>query len=329
MAEYKSPYKDTVVLQNSALIKLLEIIKAYPVAGKDTGIRLRLNKDGTHLQIQNTRKVTLKKDENDNYILTVTDENNPDSNLTAILNKYLSFSDGSLSDTGYLNYKEGDTSKKVLISGFKNGNLTANKILIRQTNNYNQTYLENGQLTLYPKSTADKSGINFNISKYTDGQEHYNLRLECKEDGFLDCSGKIRGAVWNDYAEYRESYIKEPGRCIIETGFGDLELSTKRLQLGANIISDTFGFSIGETEKAKTPIAVCGRVLVYPNEDKELYTPGAAVCSGPNGTISLMTREEIKEWPDAIVGYVSEIPYYDTWGTDNIKVNGRIWIKVK
>ena len=74
-----------------------------------------------------------------------------------------------------------------------------------------------------------KSGINFNISKYTDGQEHYNLRLECKEDGFLDCSGKIRGAVWNDYAEYRESYIKEPGRCIIETGFGDLELSTKRL----------------------------------------------------------------------------------------------------
>ena len=42
-----------------------------------------------------------------------------------------------------------------------------------------------------------------------------------------------------------------------------------------------------------------------------------------------MTRKEIKEWPDAIIGYVSEIPYYDTWGTDNIKVNNRIWIKIK
>ena len=135
---------------------------------------------------------------------------------------------------------------------------------------------------------------------------------------------KVRGAVFNDYAEYRESLIIEPGRCVIETGHGDLKLSTKRLQLGGNIISDTFGFSIGETNKAQTPIAVCGRVLVYPNENRELYKPGAAVCSGPNGTISLMTREEIKEWPDAIVGYVSEIPYYDTWGTNNIKVNGRI-----
>lgn len=140
---------------------------------------------------------------------------------------------------------------------------------------------------------------------------------------------KVRGAVFNDYAEYRESLVKEPGRCVIETGYGDLELSTKRLQLGGNIISDTFGFSIGETNKAQTPIAVCGRVLAYPNENRELYKPGAAVCSGPNGTISLMTREEIKEWPDAIVGYVSEIPYYDTWGTNNIKVNGRIWIKIK
>jgi hypothetical protein len=42
-----------------------------------------------------------------------------------------------------------------------------------------------------------------------------------------------------------------------------------------------------------------------------------------------MTREEIREWPDAIVGYVSEIPVYKYWGSDNIEINGRIWIKVK
>ena len=139
---------------------------------------------------------------------------------------------------------------------------------------------------------------------------------------------KVFGAVYNDYAEYRAAEA-QAGRCIIENGNGTLSLSTGRLQLGANIVSDTFGFAIGETDEATCPIAVCGRVLVYPLESKEMYHPGAAVCSGPEGTISLMSREEIREWPDAIVGYVSEVPTYETWGTDNVPVNGRIWIKIK
>ena len=42
-----------------------------------------------------------------------------------------------------------------------------------------------------------------------------------------------------------------------------------------------------------------------------------------------MTREEIKEYPDRIIGIVSEIPDYETWGSGNVPVNGRIWIKVK
>lgn len=142
-------------------------------------------------------------------------------------------------------------------------------------------------------------------------------------------ASKVYGAVFNDYAEYRNTVIANPGHVVIENGDGSLSLATKRLQLGANIVSDTYGFAIGKTDDAKTPIAVCGRVLAYPLEERELFTPGAAVCSGPNGTISLMTREEIREWPDAIVGYVSEIPTYEYWGTDNIKVDGRIWIKVK
>lgn len=103
----------------------------------------------------------------------------------------------------------------------------------------------------------------------------------------------VKGAVWNDYAEYRKSDIIEPGRIVIETGKGDLTLSNERLLPGGNIISDTFGFSIGETEECQTPIAVAGRVLAYVNEDKVLFKPGDAVCTGPNGTVSLMTREEI------------------------------------
>lgn len=140
---------------------------------------------------------------------------------------------------------------------------------------------------------------------------------------------RVHAAVFNDYAEYRMTDYAQPGTCVIETGTGNMIVSSTRLQPGANIVSDTFGFSIGETPLAQTPIAVCGRVLAYPFENKEIYEPGDAVCSGPNGTISKMTREEIKEWPDRIVGYVSEIPTYEYWGSDKVEVNGRIWIKIK
>lgn len=143
-------------------------------------------------------------------------------------------------------------------------------------------------------------------------------------------AGQVYGAVWNDYAEYRQTkeYI-QPGYCVIETGKGDLIKSSERLQPGANIVSDTFGFAIGETEQTKTPLAVSGRVLAYPYEDRDSYQAGDPVCSGPNGTISKMTREEVREYPDRIIGTVSEIPDYEIWGTGNVKVNNRIWIKVK
>ena len=140
---------------------------------------------------------------------------------------------------------------------------------------------------------------------------------------------RVYKAVWNDYAEFREAKIEEPGRVVIEGKFGIMELSTKRLQPGGNIVSDTYGDAMGQTEKCNTPIAIAGRVLAYPYEDIESYELGDAVCTGPHGTVSKMSREEIREWPDRIIGTVSEIPSYETWGTGNIKVNGRIWIKVK
>ena len=142
-------------------------------------------------------------------------------------------------------------------------------------------------------------------------------------------AGAIYGAVWNDYAEYRLAESIEPGRCIIEHKSGEMKLSTERLQPGAEIISDTFGFAIGESEESKTPIAAAGRVLAYPNEDRYSYPLGCAVCSGPNGTVSQMTREEIREYPERIIGTVSEIPEYETWGAGNVPVNGRIWIRIK
>lgn len=140
----------------------------------------------------------------------------------------------------------------------------------------------------------------------------------------------LYGAAWNDYAEYREvNETIEPGRVVVETGKGDLVLATERLQPGAEIISDTYGFCIGETAKSKTPIAVTGRALVYTLEDRNSFAAGDPVCAGPNGTVSRMTRDEVREYPDRIIGTVSEIPSYDTWGAGNVKINNRIWIRIK
>lgn len=146
---------------------------------------------------------------------------------------------------------------------------------------------------------------------------------------FNGVTGVLFGAAWNDYAEFRESKEIEAGRVVCETGKGDLILSTERLQPGAEIISDTFGFAIGETNKCKTPIAASGRVLAYTFENRYEFKAGDAVCAAPNGTVSKMTRDEIINYPDRIIGTVSEIPEYDTWGQNNIKVNNRIWIRIR
>lgn len=149
-------------------------------------------------------------------------------------------------------------------------------------------------------------------------------------DVTVGSNGVLLGAAWNDYAEYRETTeIIEPGRVVCENNDDTLGLSQKRLQPGAEIVSDTFGFAIGKTEKCKTPIAATGRVLAYPYEDRNTYKAGDPVCAGPNGTVSKMTREEIREYPDRMIGTVSAVPDYETWGAGNVPVNGRIWIRIK
>lgn len=163
--------------------------------------------------------------------------------------------------------------------------------------------------------TSDSKWI---IYRSTDGQAHTDLQLF--------------GAVWNDYAEYRiTKEVIEPGRCVIETGNDDLVLSTQRMQPGAEIVSDTFGFAIGETEEAKTPIASNGRVLAYPFEDIEEFRKniGHPVCSGPNGTVSIMTDEEYQKYGYCAIGTISAIPTYEKWGSGNVKVNGRVWIRIR
>jgi len=120
---------------------------------------------------------------------------------------------------------------------------------------------------------------------------------------------------------------------VHEIGDGTLALTTKRLERGCEIISDTFGFAIGQDKENgyDTPIASNGRVLAYPYESIEEFKKhiGYCVCSGPNGTVSIMTDEEEEKYPGRIIGTISEIPAYEEWGTGKVKVNGRVWIRIR
>ena len=151
-------------------------------------------------------------------------------------------------------------------------------------------------------------------------------------DGVYSDGSVLYGAAWNDYAEYRicnEEF--KPGLVVLENGNDTLSIANKRLQRGCSIVSDTFGFAIGETDEAKCPIAVSGRVLAYPYESHEEFARhiGWPVCSGPNGTVSIMTEEEEEKYPSRIIGTISAVPNYEEWGPGKVKVDGRIWIKVK
>lgn len=95
------------------------------------------------------------------------------------------------------------------------------------------------------------------------------------------------------------------------------------------ICSDTYGSSVGD--ESGIPIAVAGRALAYTAEPREEYRDhiGGPVCSGPDGTVSLMSMDEQREHPECVVGYVSAVPKYEIWGTGQVQVDNRVWIKVK
>lgn len=155
-----------------------------------------------------------------------------------------------------------------------------------------------------------------------------------KSSVYVNSSGylyadKVYNAVWNDYAEYRQTDNIQLGKVYQENDNGCMTKTQHRLIPGCSIASDTFGSAMGKTLDAQTPMAVAGRVLAYTYQNRTLYHAGMAVCSAPDGTVDIMSREEIIAYPDCIIGYVSEIPDYTEWGSGHIQVDGRIWIKIK
>ena len=189
---------------------------------------------------------------------------------------------------------------------------------------------EGGEIILSPATSSFKTAhidLYDNKIRYHDGTtEYFTVDLNTGKAEAIT----LYGAVWNDYAEFRtQKEVIKPGYCVASADNGQVYKTTEKFQACDGIVSDTFGFAIGETDECKTPLAVAGRVLAYFHGSREDYHAGDTVCAGPEGKVMKMTREEIREWPDRIIGIVSEIPEYKTWGTGNVEVNGRIWIKVK
>lgn len=203
---------------------------------------------------------------------------------------------------------------------------------------------EGGNITIYSGNVASYGSYYWEIDAYNGDLRAYNVnsagtykgQITIRKDNVV-----LFGAAWNDYAEMRNvpeandygqegQQSKMAGRCVQEVGDDTMIMTNDRLQLGCKIVSDTFGFNIGETEECKTPIAVSGRVLAYLYEGREAAKShiGRPVCSGPNGTVSIMTEDEEKAYPSRIVGIISAVPDYKYWGTGNVEVNGRIWIYV-
>ena len=154
----------------------------------------------------------------------------------------------------------------------------------------------------------------------------YESATENKKGIYFDRTGVLVGAAWNDFAEYRECEVTTPGLCVVESNNGKLMASRKHRLPAAHIISDTYGMVIGDDGlENKAPIAVAGRVLAFV-EKKDKLKVGDALKTAPGGRLTKMNRLEIMFYPDRIVGYVSEIPTYETW--NNVEVNNRVWVKI-
>lgn len=178
--------------------------------------------------------------------------------------------------------------------------------------------------------TLSSSGNRYYIltQAYDDG-DHTDKRVsrfKLENAGiYVTDNGVMCGAAWNDYAENRQVVgAAKPGQVLCEIGDGRVSISNERLQPCPYVFSDTYGYVLNADEDLSIPVAVAGRALVYVNGNPKL---GDCVCADKDGFASIMSRQEIANYPDRILGIVSELPTYSSW--NGIEVDGRVWIKVK
>jgi hypothetical protein len=209
-------------------------------------------------------------------------------------------------------------------------NDSVNNILMKVSDNTNASTYD-----LVFSGTTSSSDMNTAAYRCRTAQNSNALTYQ-PSTGNLSCSGnitaaKVFNAVFNDYAEYRlcAENIK-PGYIVTEddANCDYVKLcKTKHPKSKMFVVSDTFGACMGE-EKKSVPVGLTGRVLVYVSNKEKLKVGDIVGCAN-NGMARKISKIEAIFHPQRILGTVSSIPTYDTWGTDNIKVNGRVWINVR
>lgn len=199
------------------------------------------------------------------------------------------------------------------------------------TGNINCAIVDSSYIYVRAQTSSNEGGeIVLNAAPsygYYAAMDVYQNEWRIHSNGGVRFWVNIQSGGHADYAEDRLALTHEPGRVYKETNECILVKADARLIPGCSVCSDTFGTCIPGDENG-VPFAVSGRALVYPYQSRENYQAGMAVCSAPNGTVDIMTREEIREYPDCIIGYVAGISSPDTWPEDNVPLNGRIWIRL-
>lgn len=291
-----------------------------------------LNNDGSHYAVDDKNNISFKYNIKSGDTLSFV-QTTPVNTID--LSKYTTMAQN---DAKYLPKNNGTAQNLTILQTINDSDTNINYPCIK----FDVLNPSTNEQTTAIKCKTDSDGFSFYRGSDNGillSQDRYNTmiyeQLLCYSDVRVPnntiFAKTVKGAVWNDYAEYRickDNFI--PGMVVCENGDDTLSISKERMQPAAAVISDTFGFAIGETDDAKCPIAVSGRVLAIPYESREEFKKaiGRPVCAGPNGTVSIMTDEEYRDKGYCAIGTISAVPDYATWGTGNVAVNDRIWIKV-
>lgn len=143
-------------------------------------------------------------------------------------------------------------------------------------------------------------------------------------------ASKVWNAVWNDIADFQLLNDKLIfGKCYVDHIEG-ARIASQRCQMAImGIASDTFGFGVGSGANEKeVPIAVCGWVLAFVDQEYDCGTP---LTNNENGDLTEMTLEEKRNFPERIIAIYKKPEKNLEFGPNNqkITVNGRHWVKVK
>jgi len=146
-------------------------------------------------------------------------------------------------------------------------------------------------------------------------------------DGYFYAT-KVYNAVYNDIADFQPVDDEVIYGKVYRLTKSGAKICTERCQLGVmGICSDTYGIAAGVGGDNKAPFAVAGWVLAYVDKEHE---PGTPLTNDENGNLTEMTLEDKRNYPERSVAIYDRPEPKEFWGPNNeIKVNGRHWVKVK